>query len=148
MLTFPPPRRTAALLAPEPLTAARYLQLRRLAFDLTLEDVAAALAPLERDRPEAAALVRMLEVSGNRARYRKTIASLAKIFPLDPEVYFQLADEPADRHPMVCPGCGCSLNDPCTGSQGVCTDTPSGQCSRCIERAVGYFAVVRREMAA
>jgi hypothetical protein len=115
-----------------PLKPAHYLQLRREAASLSIDDVAAALAPRIFDRPAAAGLVRMLETPGFTARYSRTLQRLAKIFPFDPGVYRQLADEPADRHPRVCRSCGCSHWDPNPGdTMGNCLWQTPTMCTRC-----------------
>lgn len=91
-----------------PLTAAGYLRLRREAAGLKVADVARALARKPEDVATAIELVQMLEQPGNVARKHETLYALQRIFPFDQEVYGQLAREPADRHPHVCRGCGCS----------------------------------------
>lgn len=91
-----------------PLTAAGYLRLRREAAGLKIADVARALAKKPEDLATATELVNLLEQPGNTARQHKTIYALQAIFPFDQEVYGQLATEPAERHPQVCRGCGCS----------------------------------------
>ena len=115
-----------------PLKPAQYLQLRREAAKLSIDDVATALAPRIFDRPAAASLVRLLETPGFTARYGRTLQRLAKIFPFDPGVYRQLADEPADRHPRVCRSCGCSHWDPYPGdAMGNCVWQTPTMCTRC-----------------
>lgn len=131
------------------MTAARYLTLRREAAGLSRAEVADRLCRMAlRDpkrlhpagkRPvpgEARALVDLLESRVARARFRQTIDALAAIYPLDVDVYFQLAFDPADRHPTVCSACGCTPADPCRGAAGVCTmEAHGGPCSRCIDGA-------------
>lgn len=132
-----------------PLTPAAYLRLRREFAGISRQHVAAqlalVLAPRTDDtdaraarafgsRDDALALVDQLETPGARARHREAIEVLQAIFPLDPDVYFQLADTPAHRHPRVCRGCGCSTYDTCNGHDGVCTWATPSQCTRCAER--------------
>ena len=105
----------------EPLTAPAYLRLRRKAARLSIEQVAARIAPSITDRPDAVLLVTMLEGEGTKARHRETLDRLNSAFSLDPDVYRQLATEPADRHPQVCRGCGCSHWDPCICGDGTGT---------------------------
>lgn len=128
----------AAGTAPGPLTAGRYLKLRRQAAFLSVDQVAERLAPAERDRADAAALVRMLETDGARARHDGTLAVLGRIFRFDIAVYRQLCDTPVDRHPMICRGCGCSKDDPCLaeGSAWDCCHFVSPfECTRCSDGA-------------
>lgn len=131
------------------MTAGRYLELRREAAGLSRHDVAAelhrrALRDPKRFHPtgkrpvpgEARALVDLLESRFARARHRLTIDALAAIYPLDVDVYYQLAFEPADRQPTICERCGCTPTDPCRGTAGVCTqEAHGGCCSRCIDAA-------------
>lgn len=110
---FPPQSRqarvTRAVVAPLP--AATYIRLRREAAGLSIEDVARRICGHPRDLATATDLVRMLEQPGNVARSNDTLDRLQAAFPFDPAVYRQLATEPADRHPRVCVGCGCSQWD-------------------------------------
>lgn len=112
------------------MTPARYVRLRRRAAGMSVEAVAAAMESRERYRPEAAALIRMLETPGVTARHRTTLDYVAAVLPIDPDVYHQLATEPAERHPRVCHGCGCSAHDLCRGAAGVCT-LEHTLCTRC-----------------
>lgn len=114
-----------------PVTPAAYLKLRRRAAGLSVAQLAARIAPEVERSAEAVDLLYVLETPGCRARHRATIETIATVLPMDPDVYFQLADEPAERHPHVCRGCGCSAFDPCCGSRGVCGWTDTGLCSRC-----------------
>lgn len=128
-----------------PLTPQAYLALRRRTAGLSVE--AAAELILERasqhrtrarrlgrsaELAELRALVRQLEAPGVLARHVTTLDLLAVAFPLDVNVYFQLAHEPADRHPAVCRGCGCSQWDPCDrGTDGACAWASADLCTRC-----------------
>lgn len=112
------------------LTPAGYLQLRRRAAGLTIAEVASRLAESERDRSICASLVHALETEGVRARLDLTLARLRSVFPFDPAVYRQLADEPPHRHPSICRHCGCSAHDRCAADDGECRLHDDG-CSRC-----------------
>ncbi|WCM29216.1 hypothetical protein NDN01_10155 [Sphingomonas sp. QA11] len=116
------------------MTAAGYIRLRRLSAGFTVEQVAERLAPRMRDRSEAIALIRMLETDGARARHNATLSALARVFPFDLAVYRQLLDEPADRHPAICRGCGCTHWDPCEDQQRMCGWATPDQCTRCATR--------------
>lgn len=131
--------RAAASAVVTPLTPAAYLRLRRNAAGVSIEQVAARIAPALHDRSNARLLIEMLETDGSRARDRQTIDRLAAAYPLDPDVYFQLVNEPADRHPPVCRGCGCSHWDPCNAGDGVacCAWATPTSCTRCEDAASG-----------
>ena len=141
-------RKPAPVLAiAAPLTPSRYLVLRRDAAKLTQRQLAQRLAHRRRMldgatgdtiRMEAAFLdlVQQLETPRATARLRDTIETLAEVLPFDPDVYWQLAHDPAERHPFVCLGCGCSTYDPCSGSEGVCSCATAHACTRCIGRTI------------
>lgn len=149
MLAFPSPvaarstplRGTMPLM---PITPAQYLTLRRKAAGLTRMNVARRLYAIEIKRfygdrrprrlfdsiAQALLTIEQLEIPGARTKYRPVIDLLGGIFPLDADVYHQLIDEPADRHPAICRGCGCSAHDACDGictlARGVCTHCVAG----------------------
>lgn len=118
---------------PAAMSAALYLELRRKAAGLTRYDLARRLArrgAFTLDRRAAMALIEQLERPGTTARHPEVIRAIAELIPIDPDVYAQLANDPAARHPRVCRRCGCSAEAPCTGEDGVCT-LEHGVCSRC-----------------
>lgn len=129
-----------------PLTPAAYLRLRRAAAGVSIPQLAEAMIAYRRRRlgakvaahpayataRDAVDLIELLERDGTRAMQRRTIEAVAACVPLDIDVYFQLADEPAGRHPRVCRGCGCSSHDACHhDSYGSCAWTSPTQCSHC-----------------
>lgn len=121
-----------------PLTAADYLRLRREAAKLSIPAVAAALVSTSADRGEAAAFLRLIETPGARVSRHDTLLRLQAIFPFDPAVYGQLIDEPADRHPQICRGCGCSHWDPCDeDGRGPCAWSSPTSCTRCVPESDG-----------
>jgi hypothetical protein len=121
-----------AAIALPPLSPAEYLRLRRKAAKLSIAEVAARLAPDSALRGEAATFLRLIEKPGNRVSRNDTLLRLEAVFPFDPSVYTQLCDEPADRHPQVCRGCGCSHWDPCdTDGRGPCAWSSASTCTRC-----------------
>lgn len=142
MLLFTLPARQSRSKSIYPIAAWLYVQLRRQAAGLSRDEVARRLAGMRvatafhgeftiaATRADALALIEMLERPGALARYPQTIKALGAIFPIDADVYQQLANDPADRHPRICGKCGCSDHDPCTGPEGVCT-LEQGLCSRC-----------------
>jgi hypothetical protein len=120
-----------------PLTAADYLRLRREAAKLSITDVAAAVSSDRAERGSAAALLRLFETPGARVSRHDTLLRLQTIFPFDPAVYQQLIDEPADRHPQICRGCGCSHWDPCDqDGKGPCAWSSPSSCTRCVPESV------------
>lgn len=119
-----------------PLTAGAYLKLRREAAGLSISHVASIIAPKPARFAKALSLVQTLEGDGARARHVDTLIALRKAFPFDILVYRQLAEEPAERHPTVCRGCGCSEWDPCRAlySADCCGWSSTVSCTRCTER--------------
>jgi hypothetical protein len=144
MLAFFPPAvdRAVAITAALPITPAHYLRMRREAAGLSRMEVARRLHAIQIKRfhsdrrprrlftsvDQALATIEQLEVPGARAKYRPVIDVIGGVFPLDADVYHQLADEPADRHPAICRVCGCSAHDAC---EGICSlhDT---MCTHCV----------------
>lgn len=119
-----------------PLTAADYLRLRREAAKLSISAVAAAMTSNSADRGQAAAFLRLIERPGTRVNRQDTLLRLQQVFPFDPAVYGQLIDEPADRHPQICRGCGCSHWDPCDeDGSGPCAWSSPTSCTRCVPRS-------------
>jgi hypothetical protein len=117
------------------MTPAHYLRLRRAAAGITLDDAAAALAPRMADRRVAYALLRLWETDGV-AGEPADVERLRGLYPLDVAVYRQLVEEPADRHPRICAGCGCTWNDACVDDQAVtCHWVAEDLCSACEEGA-------------
>lgn len=114
-----------------PLTAADYIRLRREAAGLTIAQVAKKIAPSPRDLAAATGLVELIEQPGNVARRHNTLDRLQSAFPFDPDVYRQLATEPADRHPHVCRGCGCSEYDTDDGHPVTFACASDSACVRC-----------------
>lgn len=122
-----------------PITADRYLKLRREAAGLTVQQAARRMFPGDDTRAgHAADMIRSLETPGVRARLDFTLDRLSLAFSFDADVYRQLAHDPAARHPRVCGGCGCSQNDACVSADGhdCCAWSPSSRdgaalCTRC-----------------
>jgi len=114
-----------------PLTPAAYLRLRRAAAGVSVSDAARRIAP--NNQADATRLIRQLETDGTAARYVETIHGLRDAYALDVDVYLQLRDAPADVHPRICTGCGCSHWDPCglPDDGGSCAWTNDTTCTRC-----------------
>lgn len=125
MIVFSPPPRCKPGIQRlvEPMTAACYMRLRRAASGMSRRDLAYRLSSAFKPNylvspaaripalDEAMALIDMLETDGARARYRWTIEAIACFVPIDVDVYHQLANDPEERHPQVCRGCGCTDGD-------------------------------------
>lgn len=123
-------RASAQLLAP--LTPAAYLRLRREAAGMSITAVAVMMTRNARDVTPAVELIQLLETPGNTARRPETLERLRTAFPFDPDVYRQLKDEPASRHPNVCRGCGCSEWD--RDPDGAPWDwATASACTRCLD---------------
>ena len=131
-VAMPGERRRPAPSVLLPLTPARYLRLRRIAAGLSVDAVARSISA--NNQAEARALVMLLETEGSTARYRETVDAFADAFPIDIDVYFQLRDTPAEDHPRICRGCGCSESDPCVAGDGshTCGWRGPATCSRCV----------------
>jgi hypothetical protein len=116
-------------------TPAAYLRTRRAAAGLTLDAAACALAPRIADRRVAYALLRLWETDGVVGE-AGDVARLRTLYPFDVDVYRQLAEEPADRHPTICTGCGCTQNDACIDDVSTaCHWVADDLCSACEDSA-------------
>ncbi|UYY78431.1 hypothetical protein [Sphingomonas sp. R1] len=114
------------------LTPSDYLRLRRTAAGLSIAEAATRLIDSRADQRRAEEFLRRLETPGRTALYRSTIAHLLHAFPFDPAVYWQLAEEPQQRHPRICHGCGCSAHDRCADADGGCCRwVEQDRCSAC-----------------
>lgn len=120
-------------IAAQIMTPANYLRLRRNAADLTIAQIAEQLMPRIAYQLMTAAFLRALETDRYTAKNRIHIERLAKVFPLDPDVYFQLVESPADDI-RICSGCGCSAYDPCTVADGPCQWRAPDACGACLDR--------------
>lgn len=132
--TFALPGRhsSAGLFTDAPLRPHEYLRLRRQAAGMSISAVAIMMMGNSREVPAAMDLIRSLETAGITARHDVTLAALRTAFPFDVDVYRQLRDEPADRHPRICRGCGCSEWDPCDSGHGACAWASAHACTRCV----------------
>ncbi|MCP8891284.1 hypothetical protein [Sphingomonas faeni] len=123
----------AATASAAPLTPAGYIRLRREAAGLSVRTVAGMLTRNATDAVVAFDLINALETLGNTARRPETLEALRSIFPLDPDVYRQLTSDPADSHPRICRGCGCSHWDPCTSDEhAACAWVTDTACTACL----------------
>jgi hypothetical protein len=107
------PKNTTVTTTRDPLTPSSYVALRRKASRMDLTQAAALIAVKADDQARVRALIRQLETPGVVALDIASVALLRKAFRIDPSIYRQLATEPADRHPQICRGCGCSDWDAC-----------------------------------
>jgi hypothetical protein len=123
----------ASTASASPLKPASYIRLRREAAGMSLRTVAGMLARNAGEVAMALDLVHALETPGNTARRPDTLDALRSIFPFDPDVYRQLATEPAENHPRICRGCGCSHWDPCVSDEhGACAWATDTACTTCL----------------
>jgi hypothetical protein len=99
---------------------------------VSIRTVAGMLARNADEIATALDLVHALETPGNTARKPETLEALRSIFAFDPDVYRQLATEPAARHPRICRGCGCSQWDPCARDDGACAWATDKACTVCL----------------
>lgn len=128
-----------AAAAAGPVTAARYLRLRREAAGLTIVQAARRMYGADEGKVGLAAdLIAALETPGVRARVDLTLDRLALAFPFDADVYRQLAHDPVERHPRVCIACGCSQDDACVSADGhdtcgwsAASGAAGSVCTRC-----------------
>lgn len=98
---------------------------------MSVATLARSMNPNDFDTTKA--MVHLLETEGTAARYRETMEAFARAMPIDVDVYLQLRDTPADRHPRICRGCACSDHDACVSADGAhrCSWSGSAICSRC-----------------
>lgn len=141
-------------LPPPAMRPGAYLQLRRMAAGLTIDEVAAMIAYRAPDGPGGpssptapvlagvAHALRLVEAA-ERGLIPAVVLRLSGAFPFDRAVYDQLvllaADPASDLpRPMICGGCGCTWFDPCDHpTQGLCAwaETPPGApplCTICL----------------
>lgn len=121
-----------------PVTPADYIRLCRQKASLTIAELAARLGGASDRAVLIADTLRVAERPGATIGADGLVDLLARAMPLtfDADVYRQLRDEPADRHPTLCRGCGCSAWMPCTCRNGrACRIGEDGACSACAESA-------------
>lgn len=128
---FRPIAQPAMAASLSPITPAEYLRLRRVSMGLNIAQLAARIAPLLPADVNPFQLVHSLEAPRARARSRRTIKLLARVLPIDVDIYFQLANAGC-APPTLCHHCGCGIETPCLSADGHerCTIT-NGECSRC-----------------
>lgn len=87
--------------------------------------------------------VTLLESPNGRTNDADLLWAIASLFPFNRAVYHQLATAPANRHPRVCRGCGCSDHDACVDIQDhVCSLLTPDLCSHCVTGSVASVAGV------
>lgn len=130
-----------------PMLPGRYLQLRRVAAGIAIEDVAAGFQTTPRvDELARAELLRQAEAEQDVGNMTVEIAGayLAAGVSFDPTILIALASRSA-AHAQVCSMCGCSWDDPCedptTGAgcrwaaAGLCTSCAPPAATDALERA-------------
>lgn len=119
-----------------PLRPWEYIRLRRLAAGKTIAQAARPHWHRPEHRAEVEAIVALDERTGVVLREEWLVDAICRSFPFEPEVYRQLRDDPAEQHPDVCRGCGCTRWMPCIGRDGEdCTGHEGGTCTVCAARA-------------
>lgn len=140
------------------MTPAAYLRLRRAAAGLSVRDAAQAVVDAwaatkqpgvitpGQMRDQVRGWIELLETPGYTAKSDHVIRPLLAAFPLDLAVYAQLRDEPADRHPRICRGCGCSQNDACRNDEhGLgCGWAGDDLCTACVPAELAAEARLER----
>jgi hypothetical protein len=153
VLHFALPTRRQSSALTVALTPGAYLALRRAAAGYTPEAFTRAFIMVQdhdRPRPVTAPSIEetrqrfrqtrnelaLLERPRTVARDQATLRAIASVIPFDIDVYRQLAAEPADRHPRICRGCGCSGHDACSTDDAVCRWVTPDVCSHCFDRNI------------
>jgi len=130
-----------------------YLQKRREAAGLAIDDVARMMAPASpHARGRVAADLTAIERGGalDPRLALGLVEELRTIFRFDPTVYHALAAHAVDPDselplPNVCRLCGCSWNDPCEDpDRGPCAwaDAEQDLCTRCLQAAAVAAAAI------
>lgn len=134
----PPPLSATDAAAALWLAPSTYIRLRRETAGLTHAQVAEKLVTagtaLTVERDIARLLIRDLEREGVTAKQPSALISLRCIFPLDPDIYWQLVYREGEP-PRLCHTCGCSYFDSCQlgghDSIDLCDLISDTLCSRC-----------------
>ena len=121
-----------------PLAPSEYLRLRRKAAGLSIPQLVERMPRRGRTAAEIRDVIEQLERPGVRARHVDTIRAIARVLPLDVNVYRQLAYAAPHQQPSVCRGCGCSAHDHCRDGHGheACSLLTPHICSRCSDGGV------------
>lgn len=119
-----------------PLRPWDYVRLRRLAAGLTIAQAARPHWHRPEHRADVEAMTSRIERPGTVLRSEPLVDGICRSHPFEPAVYRQLRDDPAESHPEVCRGCGCTRWSPCVGRDGCdCTGHEGGSCTVCEQRA-------------
>jgi hypothetical protein len=106
-------------------------------------------ADLDRIRADVERNVAAIERINTVLRHDYLIDDIRRALPnFDADVYRQLRDEPADRHPTICRGCGCSSWSPSVTLDGAESTIVGGICTDCDERAARRAGRVAGRIAA
>lgn len=136
--------------AAAPMSPGLYLQKRREASELTIDDVARMLSPAPHGQDRVRAELRLLEQHRGEPS-PGMIDELRGLFAFDVEVYQALVAHAADPQselpvPPVCRICACSWNDTCVDNRrGPCAwaDGEQDLCTHCIGEAAIAAAAIR-----
>lgn len=133
----------ASAAAADPIRPWEYIRLIREAAGLTIAQTARPYWIKAEGRPDLAKiradverLTGDVERPGFVIRMDYLVDDLRRALPhFDADVYRQLRDEPADRHPSICRGCGCSSWSPSLTDDGCESTIENGRCTACEESA-------------
>lgn len=148
-----------------PMSPGTYLEKRRLAARLTIDDLAVRLAALPSLSGYDPAKLRsnLARAELSEGFFEGQPASmLARVLPFDPEIYAQLVDLHSAGLgdsgtswglpvPTVCRRCACSWANACSDASGPCSwsDSEADLCTRCetLERVIASADPQSSEMA-
>ena len=119
-----------------PLEPWEYIRLRRQAAGQTIAQAARPHWHRPEHRADVEATTARIEQPGYLLRADHLVELIPRSFEFDTAVYRQLRDEPPERHPTVCRGCGCTPWQAChVGDGKECTIGDDSTCSACEARA-------------
>lgn len=140
--------------APAPMRPGTYIQRRREAAGLTIDDVANQLGDTPKEIAEVQTLMRVFELD-NVGDVNSLVHRLPAVFRMDLGIYRALClhafDPEADAPlPQICRICACSEHDPCADSMGEpCGWVPGDPtlCTMCIDREPANDAMEAKDAA-
>ncbi|MDB5724973.1 MAG: hypothetical protein JWQ16_1727 [Novosphingobium sp.] len=125
------------------MTPGTYLQKRRMAAGLTVDELARQLGRNPVQAANWATRIRMFEDDVDVVA-QVTLVVLRGIFAFKPEIYLAMVHE--TRHGAVCRMCACSMFDPCQESSGQpCAWAEDDLCTACASNRIIRPALVPSE---
>ena len=127
-----------------------YVRMCREAAGLTIAQAAKPHWHNPEHRADVERITAEIERPGVILRKDYLVDGIRRSLPaFDPDLYRTLRDEPADRHPSICRGCGCTPWNPSVTFAGLESSIgPDLICSACEERAERDARRPARRMAA